>query len=191
MSVPLPVPLDPATAAARLHDGGVIAYPTEGVWGLGCDPFVERAVLRLLAIKQRPVDKGVILIAGDLTQLDAIVDWAALPDDRRAVVLATWPGAHTWVVPARADVPGWITGSHASVAVRISAHPDVVALCAAFGGPLVSTSANLSGDPAPRSRDGLDAAVLARVDGVLSGETGGLTRPTPIRDARTGAELRA
>ncbi len=191
MSDPISTPLDAATAAARLREGGVIAYPTEGVWGLGCDPFDEGAVLRLLAIKQRPVDKGVILIAGDLAQLAGIVDWDALPDDRRAAVLATWPGAHTWVVPARADVPDWITGRHASVAVRLSAHPDVVALCAAFGGPLVSTSANLSGDPAPRTRDGLDPAVLALVDGVLSGETGGLSRPTPIRDAISGAELRA
>jgi len=183
--------LDIAAAAGRLRAGAVIAYPTEGVWGLGCDPFDEAAVHRLLAIKQRPVDKGMILIAGDVAQLDAIVDWDRLPPGRAAAVRATWPGAHTWVMPASPQVPSWITGSHDSVAVRVSAYPPVVALCAAFGGPLVSTSANLAGAPAARLRAALDPALLARLDGVLDGEAGGLDRPTPIRDACTGASLRS
>lgn len=186
--------LDPIAAAARLRAGAVIAYPTEGVWGLGCDPFDEVAVHRLLAIKQRPVEKGMILIAGDVAQLDAIVDWDRLPPERAVAVRATWPGAHTWVVPASAQVPAWITGNHDSVAVRVSAYPPVVALCAAFGGPLVSTSANLADAPAARLRAALDPALLARLDGdldgVLDGETGGLDQPTPIRDARSGVTLR-
>ncbi len=174
-----------------LRSGAVIAYPTEGVWGLGCDPFDQAAVHRVLAIKQRPVEKGMILIAGDLAQLDGIVDWAGLPAERIAAVRATWPGAHTWVVPALPQVPRWITGAHDSVAVRVSAHPAVVALCAAFGGPLVSTSANFSGMPAVSTLDALDPALLARLDGVLDGQTGGLDRPTPIRDARSGESLRS
>ena len=182
--------LDLAAAVGRLRAGAVIAYPTEGVWGLGCDPFDEAAVHRLLAIKQRPVEKGMILIAGDVAQLDG-VDWDRLSPERAAAVRATWPGAHTWVVPASPQAPSWITGSHDSVAVRVSAYPPVVALCAAFGGPLVSTSANLAGAPAARLRAALDPALLARLDGVLDGETGGLDRPTPIRDACTGASLRS
>ncbi len=182
--------LDLAAAVDRLRAGGVIAYPTEGVWGVGCDPFDEAAVHRLLAIKARPVEKGMILIAGDEAQLDEVVDWARLPADRAVAVRATWPGPHTWIVPALPQVPRWITGSHDSVAVRVSAHPAVVALCAAFGGPLVSTSANFAGEPAVRAREALDPQLLARLDGVLAGETGGLDRPTPIRDARTGASLR-
>ena len=188
MSAPV---LDVATAAALLARGGVLAYPTEGVWGLGCDPFDEAAVLRLLDIKQRSVDKGVILIAGAVSQLDAIVDWTGLPAAARARVHDSWPGPNTWVVPARADVPAWITGAHDSVAVRVSAHADVAALCAAFGGALVSTSANLSGAPAVASRDALDPHLLARVDGVLEGETGGRTSPSTIRGALTGDVLRA
>ena len=82
-----------------LRRGGVVAYPTEAVWGLGCDPFNEQAVMRLLAIKQRPVDKGLILIGADVGQLDPVVDWAALPMDRRATVEASWPGPNTWTVP--------------------------------------------------------------------------------------------
>lgn len=183
--------LELAAAVGRLRAGGVIAYPTEGVWGLGCDPFDEAAVHRVLAIKQRPVDKGMILIAGNLAQLEGIVDWAGLPAERAAAVRATWPGAHTWVVPALPQVPRWITGVHDSVAVRVSAHPAVVALCAAFGGPLVSTSANLTGLPAVRMLDALDPALLARLDGVLQGRTGDLDRPTPIRDARSGESLRS
>lgn len=177
-------------AVSALRRGGVIAYPTEAVWGLGCDPFDENAVMRLLSLKQREVGKGLILIAADTGQLDGLVDWEKLPGARRAEVLASWPGPHTWVVPATARVPRWITGDHEGVAVRVSAHPPVVALCRAFGGALVSTSANTAGAPPPRSLSEGEPALFADLDGILSGATGGLERPTPIRDARSGAGLR-
>ena len=186
----IPALLSIAEAATALQTGGVIAYPTEGVWGLGCDPRDEAAVLRLLAIKQRTVDKGLIVIASHLEQLRPFLDLAAVPTDHLAGVLASWPGPHTWVMPASADAPRWITGSHDGIAVRISAHPIVVELCNAFDGALVSTSANLSGKDAPRSREGLDPAVLAAVAGHVAGETGGLSAPTVIRDALTGVALR-
>lgn len=178
-------------AIAALKRGGVIAYPTEAVWGLGCDPLDEAAVLRLLAVKQRAVDKGLILIAASQAQLDGCADWDALPADRRDAVLATWPGPHTWIVPATARVPRWITGSHDGVAVRVSAHPLVIALCQGFGGVLVSTSANPAGAPPPRALAEFDPALRASLDAIVEGKTGGLDRPTPIRDARSGAELRA
>ena len=181
---------DLAPAIAALRSGGIIAYPTEAVWGLGCDPFDESAVLRLLSIKQRPVDKGLILIAAGTDQLDGLLDWSALPDACRKAVLASWPGPHTWIVPATARVPRWITGSHAGVAVRVSAHPTVVELCRGFGRPLVSTSANLSGQPPARRSEQLDPALLTQLDAVVAGETGNLQSPTTIRDARTGDVLR-
>ena len=173
-----------------LRRGGVIAYPTEAVWGLGCDPFDQAAVLRLLALKQRPVDKGLILVAATVTQLDGLVDWEALPAQRRDTVLADWPGPHTWIVPATARVPRWITGSHTGVAMRVSAHPPVVALCNAFGGALVSTSANPAAAPAPKTLAEFDPVLRAAVDAIVGGDTGGLDRPTAIRDARSGAVLR-
>ncbi|MGG6463256.1 Sua5/YciO/YrdC/YwlC family protein [Solilutibacter silvestris] len=182
--------LDADAAVALIRRGGVIAYPTEGVWGLGCDPRNEQAVMRILAIKQREVEKGLILIAADETQLAPFVSMEALGEEQRAVVRATWPGAATWIVPASAAAPRWITGMHDGIAVRISAHPPVIALCNAFGGALVSTSANRAGNGAPTQRSGLDPEVLALLDGVLAGETGGLLQPTPIRDARSGAILR-
>ena len=186
----MPATFSIVDAVTVLHRGGVIAYPTEGVWGLGCDPFDERAVLRLLALKQRPVDKGLILVAASPAQLDGIVDWAALPRDRHAAVLASWPGPHTWLMPAAPAVPRWITGEHDSVAVRVSAHPVVVALCEAFAGALVSTSANRAAEPAARTRAELEAAIVAGVDAIVAGETSGRARPSSIRDARNGRELR-
>lgn len=179
-----------AEALSALHRGGVIAYPTEAVWGLGCDPFDEAAVLRLLALKRRDVAKGLILVAADLAQLEGLADWGALAADRRAATLASWPGPHTWIVPANARLPRWITGAHDGVAVRVSAHPVIVALCNGFGGAIVSTSANRAGAPAPRMPSDFDDAVRTGIDAMVAGETSGLARPTPIRDARTGAALR-
>jgi L-threonylcarbamoyladenylate synthase len=185
----LPMPIQ---AAARvLREGGVLAYPTEAVWGLGCDPDDEGAVMRLLAIKQRDVAKGMILAAADIAQLNGWLDWDALDASRRQAVQASWPGPYTWIVPALPRVPRWITGQHQGVAVRVSAHPQVVALARALGKPLVSTSANLAGAPAAFTRAALDPAVLAQVDALCEGDTGGLSAPTAIRDARTGDVLRA
>lgn len=178
------------SALPALRAGGVIAYPTEAVWGLGCDPAHRAAVMKLLQLKQRPVEKGMILVAADLTQLEGWVQLQALPPPRQAEVLASWPGAHTWILPAGPRTPRWITGEHSGIAVRISAHPLVAALCRAWGGPLVSTSANLAGKPPARTRAELDPALLTLLDGVIDGQTGGLAQPTPIRDALSGQILR-
>ena len=182
---------DIAPAAALLRRGGVIAYPTEAVWGLGCDPRNEAAVLRLLQIKQRDIGKGLILIAAQVEDLKPYVDFGALPEDALAGVLASWPGPHTWIVPADAGTPRWLTGDHDGIAVRVSAHPTVVALCRAFGGALVSTSANPAGAPPPVAMTDFDPGLLQAIDGVIEGDTGSLERPTPIRDARTGQVLRS
>ena len=181
---------DLSAAVATLRRGGVIAYPTEGVWGVGCDPHDEAAVMRLLALKQREVDKGLILIAADQAQLAPFIDMDALDAAQRAAVRASWPGPHTWIVPASLAAPRWITGAHAGIAVRVSAHPVVIELCNAYGGALVSTSANRAGEPAAQAIAQLDPRIVEGVDAVLEGETGGLARPTDIRDARTGAALR-
>ncbi len=186
--MPAPDTIDAAVTALRR--GGVIAYPTEGVWGLGCDPFDEAAVLRLLALKQREVDKGLILVASELAQLDDLVDWPRLAPQAKRDILASWPGPNTWIVPVAARVPRWITGTHDGLAVRVSAHPVVGALCAAWRGALVSTSANVAGMPAPRTRQELDAAIAAGVDAIVAGETSGLAAATAIRDARDGRKIR-
>ncbi|NOR70927.1 MAG: tRNA threonylcarbamoyladenosine biosynthesis protein RimN, partial [Methylomarinum sp.] len=107
-------------AAQKIQAGEVIAYPTEAVYGLGCDPLNEEAVLNLLALKKRSIDKGLILIASSLTQLEPYLQ---LNDEIRSKVQATWPGPVTWIIPAQTWVPQWLTGQHSSLAVRVTAHP--------------------------------------------------------------------
>jgi L-threonylcarbamoyladenylate synthase len=177
-----------ATAARIVRAGGVVAYPTEAVFGLGCKPRDRGAVMRVLAIKRRSWRKGLILIAADLEQLERYVVLPAEP--RRSEVLATWPGPNTWVLEARADAPRWITGGRASVAVRVTAHPLAAELCRAAGDALVSTSANVSRRPPHRRLLVLRRDLGRKVDYVLAGDLGGLAAPTAIRDGRSGRVLR-
>jgi len=178
------------TAIPILHSGGIIAYPTEAVWGLGCDPANEQAVMRLLALKQRPIEKGLILVAADLAQLEGWARLETLPAERRQTVLETWPGPQTWILPPDKRAPNWITGAHPGIAVRVSAHPLVQALCRAFAAPLISTSANLSGQPPPRQQGEINPHLLAQIDALVEGKSGDLPQPTPIRDAASGRLLR-
>jgi len=173
--------------ARLLRDGGVIAYPTEAVYGLGCDPLNRTAVEHLLAIKRRPVEKGLILIA---SRIEQILPFVETPSNEVLLRLTeTWPGPVTWLLPANPATPRWLRGQHRSLAVRVTAHPIAAALCAAFGGPIVSTSANASGRPP--ARNPLQARLRCPgVDLVVHGATGGLARPTAIRDGRTGRTLR-
>ncbi len=176
-------------AARRvLRTGGVIAYPTEAVYGLGCNPADPVAVTRLLTLKRRPPNKGFILIAACSDQLAPyVLPW---PPTLRARLEATWPGPVTWVVPARAECPHWLTGARDTLAVRITAHPLAAALCRSFGGALISTSANVAGRPPAKTPLAVRRAFGGAVDVVLSGATGKSPRPTPIYDARNGQPLR-
>lgn len=175
-------------AARRLQAGGVVAYPTEAVYGLGCDPLNHAAFARLLALKRRPDAKGVILIAADEAQLAPFM--APLPPATAAAVRGSWPGPVTWIVPAVAGVPSWLTGGRDSIAVRVTAHPLAAALCRAFGGALVSTSANRSGRWPARTALRVRQIFGNELDDIVVGPLGGLAQPTTIRDARTGALIR-
>ena len=137
-----------AHAVDVLKNEEVIAYPTEAVFGVGCDPDSETAVSRLLVLKQRPVEKGLILIAASYEQLKPYIDDSMLTPAQRETIFSVWPGPVTFVFPAKPTTPRWLTGRFDSLAVRVTDHPLVVALCLAFGKPLVSTSANLTGQPA-------------------------------------------
>ena len=174
-------------AVAALRRGGVVAHATEGVWGLACDPFDEAAVAKVLDIKGRVVAKGLVLIGADATAFAAELD--QLPAARQRTIRTSWPGAVSWVV-ASCRFPRWITGGRESVAVRVPGHAQARALASTFGGPLVSTSANLAGAAPARTAAEVDAALGAGVDFILPGETGGRTGPSRIRDAATGAVLR-
>ena len=186
---PCPSRLLPVRKAARvLHAGGVVAYPTEGVWGLGCDPLDAEAFSKILLAKERPANMGVILLAGSRAQLDP---WIEPPADALEARLAeTWPGPVTWVLPARPWVPAWITGGRDTLAARVSAHPVAAALSLEAGIPIVSTSANRSGHQPARNAVQVRRWLGEDVDFVLGGATGGLAGPTPIFDGRTGRPLR-
>ncbi|SIO16738.1 translation factor SUA5 [Sulfurivirga caldicuralii] len=176
--------------AAALQAGEIIAYPTEGVMGLGCDPCNEAAVMRLLALKRRPIEKGLILVGADLEQLRPLMDASRIEADHWARLSAGWPGPVTFVVPASERVPAWIRGRFVSVALRASAHPVVQRLCREFGGPIVSTSANLSGEAPARACDELSPELLQHLAGCVAGAIGDLQGPTPIIDVLTGRTLR-
>lgn len=171
-----------------LRAGGVIAYPTEGVWGLGCDPENPAAVLHLLELKQRDMAKGLVLVAGDIEQFAPHL--AGLDAESLQRLRASWPAALTWLVPGNGAAADWIRGASSKVALRVSPHPLVAALSRAFGGPLVSTSANPSGRPAAMSALRVRRYFGNRLDFILAGELGGRGAPTPIRDLHTGEFLR-
>lgn len=178
-------------AIRALDQGGVIAYPTEAVYGLGCDPFNQAAVGRLLRIKQRSVRKGLIVVASTIEQFSPWI--ADLPSTLLDRCYASWPGPVTWVVPLdlmSQPFPYWITGEYDSVALRVSDHPVVKALCSGFHGPIVSTSANLAG------RVALSSAVRVRlnlgqcIDEIVVGEVGISAKPTIIKELLTDKILR-
>lgn len=173
--------------AGVVRAGGVIAYPTEAVWGLGCDPWNEAAVLRLLDLKSRPMRKGLILVAGSIAQFDFLLH--DLPADWLKPLSSSWPGPNTWLVPHQNRLAEWITGEHDSVALRVSDHPLIGELCA-LTGPLVSTSANPAGRPSARSRLRVEQYFHGRLDGVLGGSLGGRRNPSLIRDLATGNVIR-
>ncbi len=177
-----------AAAVAALRAGGVIAYPTEAVWGLGCDPDDAEALTRLLALKRRDPAKGVILVAADIDQLAPWLE--GLDDARRATLAEPRDTPTTWLVPDNGRALPLVRGEHDRVALRISDHPLVAALCRAFGGPIVSTSANRAGEPSAMSADEIQTIFGDELDAVLDGPLGGHDRPSTIRDLVTGRVLR-
>ncbi|MDN3516690.1 Sua5/YciO/YrdC/YwlC family protein [Aquisalimonas lutea] len=170
-----------------LRRGGLIAYPTEAVFGLGCDPLDRAAVTRLLRLKGRSPGKGVILLAGTI---DALLPYLAATDEQLDRAQATWPGPVTWTLPCRADVPVWLRGGRRTLAVRVTAHPVAAQLSNDFGDALISTSANRSGAPPARTAREARWRLGSALDTVVPGATGGRERPTEIRDGVTGAVLR-
>ncbi len=178
-------------AVTALQAGQVIAYPTEAVFGVGCDPDNNDAIALLLQVKQREKAKGLILIAADYQQLLPYIDDEKLSTEQRDRMLQSWPGPVTWVVPARAHVSDWLTGQFQSIAVRVSDHPTVRQLCQAFGKPVTSTSANLSGQPACRDSQQVFAQLGTEVAVIVDETVGGRLNPSEIRDVLTGHIFRA
>lgn len=183
-----------AEAAQILRQGEVLAYPTEAVWGLGCDPMNEQAFLEILRLKQRPMEKGVILLAGQISQVEHLLE--NIDPKIRTQVIETWTHrtqterATTWLLPANDRIPHWIKGNHSKVAVRVTTHPLCIALCNAFGGFIVSTSANSAGLEPARSLQEVNRYFASQLN-YLNGDLGLSQEPSRILDAITGEVIRA
>ena len=175
-------------AVRSLLAGDIVACATESVWGLSCDPWQETTVESLLTLKNRHRKKGLILVAADISQFSFLLD--DLSSTHKAQLELSWPGATTWLVPHHQRVPEWISGEHDTVALRVSNHAAVKQLCSAWGGPLVSTSANTSG-----AQSGTEIHQVKRYFGheliyIMPGITGGRKWPSRIVDLATGKVLR-
>lgn len=170
--------------------GELLVYPTEAVMGIGCDPDNEEAVMRLLQLKKRDISKGVILIAANYSQLLPYVNDKAIGQDRRTEIFSSWPGPVTWLLPKSAATPTWLCGEHDTIAVRVTNHPVVVALCKKLGKPLVSTSANLSGQPPARDQQQAREYFSDNVH-YIDGVVGSQAQPSTIKHGETGQIIRA
>ena len=177
-----------ANASRTLAAGGVIAYPTETVYGLGANPHDDEAIARLLTIKHRSWEKGLILLAANTEQLLPYIQ--PVSQKKMQQIEATWPGPYTWVFEATSYVPSLVRGKHSTIAVRVTPHPWAHALCEFFDGPIISTSANPSGLPATQNRILVEKWFHGQIDYVLPGTPGPSKKPSEIRDARTGQVLR-
>ena len=175
-------------AVAVIKSGGVIAYPTEAVYGLGCDPFNEQSVLQLLALKKRSVEQGLILIASNVRQVLPLIQPIHADDLARA--LKTWPGHATWIFPKSNGVPTWISGNYHSVAIRVSKHPVVKMLCDELESPLVSTSANITNENDLDSIKAIQNTFGDKIACYIDAPVGNEQQASTIVDAHTQQKLR-
>ncbi|MBU0622085.1 MAG: Sua5/YciO/YrdC/YwlC family protein [Gammaproteobacteria bacterium] len=163
---------------AHLKRGGLIAYPTESCYGLGCDPRNRRAVLRILKLKRRPQQKGLILIASDFHQVEPYLQ--PLTHAEQGRMANDEAQAVTWLMPVKSCCPRWLRGNHETLAVRLTAFPFAKDLCNSSGSALVSTSANRSGQrPAKTYAECL--RMFGKKVWVLRGRVGKRKRPSTIR----------
>ncbi len=174
--------------AKQLFEGAVIAYPTEGVWGLGCLASIEEPIQRILSLKKRSWKKGLILVASEISQVLPYSD--CLSETELRILDAAWPGPVTYLLPKSSDAPDYITGNNNTVAVRVSDHPVVRAICEETGEPLVSTSANPAGKTAAVNALRVRRYFPEGIDYIFPGSLGDSTGASEIRDLRSGDVLR-
>ncbi|MYB33680.1 MAG: tRNA threonylcarbamoyladenosine biosynthesis protein RimN [Gammaproteobacteria bacterium] len=178
-----------AEGAEIVRGGGVIAYPTEGCYGLGCNPMDAQSVQRILSIKRRHFSKGLILISDHRKRLEPY--FTCLPKATRDEILASWPGPVTWLLPARANIPRLVRGDHQSIALRVSDHPVVRMLCQQANMAIVSTSANRSSQLPHRLQKTVLDEFKNDVDGVVKGRIGQRRTPSVIRNGLDGSTIRS
>ena len=180
--------LELTLAVDTIRQGGIIAYPTEGVFGLGCDPFNKAAVEKILMLKQRSMAKGLIVIAAAWSQIEFLT--TVIPASRLKQILQVWAASPTtWVFPKSREVPKWVTGDFPSIALRVTQHPIAKQLCE-MAGPLVSTSANIATQPNVKTAAEVANVFGSHVDYIIDAPIGDLQKSTPILNALDGHILR-
>ncbi len=184
----MPTEKEMKQAIQTIQSGGLLVYPTEAVYGLGCDYNNQAAVERLLLLKQRNVSQGLILVASHVQQVLPLIKLSDQNELARA--LKTWPGHNTWVFKATDRVPTWISGAHGTVAVRVSSHQSVKLLCDTLNQAIVSTSANISGQVTPNEINHIQKEWGTAVDCYLDQPLGQSTQASSIRLASDGKVLR-
>ncbi len=177
-------------AVTVLKNEGIIAYPTESVFGLGCDPDSNNALSTIIGIKRRDPSKGMLLVCHDFLLAEKYVNLSKVSDEDRVFVRNYWPGPYTFLFPASSFCKQLLIGDHSTIAIRVSTHPIIKMLCTEFNKPIVSTSANLSGElPCLTSAD-VHRAFNNSVNFILDGETLGYSKPSTIIDLKTREILR-
>ena len=174
-------------AARIIEQGGVIAYPTESVFGLGCDPDNPQALKKLLAIKNRPAEKGLIILISDLAQARPYIE--PLSEQQIALINQQQERATTWLIPRKKSVSTLLCGHHARLAVRLTQHPIAQSICHYTGSALVSTSCNLAGRPEMTNARQVKSQMFTQVDFTVAGATGEQS-PSRIIDLLSGKLLR-
>lgn len=170
--------------------GEVFAYPTEAVFGLGCDPLNKEAVYKILSLKSREVEKGMILIASDFSQIAPFVMFDTLSQSAQQEILATWPGPVTWLLPKSPKTPEWVSGDSSMLAVRISNHPLVTQICNYLAKPMISTSANPAGKAPALSAQEFQAYFGNGLN-IVEGALGQQKSPSKIFHSLTMETIRA
>ena len=174
-------------ASKIITNGGIIAYPTEGVYGLGCLPEDGNAVFRILNIKHRDHKKGLIIIASDLEQLER---WATL-NDKELDTITREKKIITWIVKKNKNVPYWVSGDHETIAIRLTKHPIAAALCSASKSALISTSANITGEKPPKNQVMLRRLFGDVVDYIVPGNCNFKIGASTIKILSTGKIIRS
>ncbi|ORU92671.1 MAG: tRNA threonylcarbamoyladenosine biosynthesis protein RimN [Cycloclasticus sp. symbiont of Bathymodiolus heckerae] len=171
-----------------LHQGGLVAYPTEAVFGLGCDPFNVDAVSKLLALKSRSLSKGLILITADFSQVSSYIK--ALPESVMSKIHDVNQEPTTWLLPAKESVPKWLTGDHETLGIRFIQHGLAKELCTLAGMPLVSTSANISGCEPVRTACHARLKFHSKGVHIINGCVGGAQNPSRIINPLLNKQIR-
>lgn len=183
--------LSVAAGVEAIRQGKVIVYPTESVYGFGCDPMQPLAVEKIIALKNRASHKGFILIISKIAQLTPYIDWDKIADSDWGVVEKSWPGPVTWILPAKQSVNALLLGSNQTIAIRMSSHPIAKALCDTMNGAIVSTSVNHSEQAPLMQPDIIQSQFSDDISGIVTGSLGTQSKPSWVIDFASQTVLRA